>query len=64
MNIGELLPLIIPVLAIDLLLKAFAVYRIFKDEVNYFPKYVWVLVVLFISAIGPILFLTVGRKKE
>ena len=60
----EIIPLILPIVIIDIALKLFALYRLSKDEVASLSKPVWALIILIVSTIGPIIFLIFGRKKE
>ena len=58
------LPLIAPLLIIELTLVVIALVDLFRrQEVKYFPKWGWVLVILLINLIGPILYLIIGREE-
>jgi len=58
------LPLLIPVIIIELGFLVFALVLAIKNEVTYLPKWGWILIIVFINLIGPILFLIFGRKKD
>jgi len=58
------LPLLIPVIIIELGFLVFALVLAIKNEVAYLPKWGWILIIVFINLIGPILFLIMGRKKD
>ena len=58
------LPLLIPVIIIELGFLVFALVLAIKNEVAYLPKWGWILIIVFINLIGPILFLIMGRKKH
>jgi hypothetical protein len=63
-EIFRLLPFLIPVLLIQYGLMIFALVLAIKNEVNYLPKWGWVLIIVLINLIGSIVFLIIGRKKE
>ncbi|HGM1124199.1 TPA: PLD nuclease N-terminal domain-containing protein [Clostridioides difficile] len=64
-NLMEYLPLLIPVIILDLILIITALVHVLR-----YPNYkignkaIWIIVVLFISLIGPILYFTIGRGEE
>lgn len=58
--------LIIPIVAIQLILAAVAMVDLIrrdKSEIRGGNKLVWVPVILFITTIGAIVYLTVGKKS-
>jgi len=59
-NIGIVAPLI----AVTLLLMVIALIDLIKRPQTNGPKWVWALVILFISTIGPILYFIFGRKES
>jgi hypothetical protein len=63
-EIFKVLPFFIPVLLIQYGLMIFALVLIIKNEVNYLPKWGWILIIVLINLIGSIVFLIIGRKKE
>lgn len=64
MNEGiELLKLLAPVILLEFLLKVFCLVIIRKDKVKYFPKTVWVVIILLVSTLGPLSYLLFGREK-
>jgi hypothetical protein len=58
------IPLLIPLLIIQLGLMVIALWDLIKREETRGPKWVWVLVILFINFIGPIIYLVAGREDE
>jgi hypothetical protein len=70
MNIDSLeplmkyIPLLIPILLIQLGLEIFALVDLVKTPKTRGPKWVWALIILFVNMIGPIVYLTVGRERE
>jgi hypothetical protein len=63
-EILKLLPFLIPVILIQYGLMIFAIVQIIKNEVNYLPKWGWILIVVLVNIIGSVVFLIIGRKKE
>lgn len=55
--------LIVPLIVLQLILMIAALASWFKDEHVNGPKWVWLLVILFVNIFGPILYFLVGRKK-
>ncbi|AXU59536.1 phospholipase D/nuclease family protein [Clostridioides difficile 824] len=64
-NLMEYLPLLVPVIILDLILMITALVHVLRHP-NYKigNKAIWIIVVLFISLIGPILYFTIGRGEE
>ena len=58
------LPLLVPILVIQLALLAFALLDLVKREHTRGPKWVWLLVILLVNFIGPIIYFVVGREDE
>ena len=63
-ELTKYIPLLIPLLIIQLGLMIIALWDLVKREATRGPKWVWVLVILFINFIGPIIYLVVGREDE
>ncbi|MCB8926504.1 MAG: PLDc_N domain-containing protein [Ardenticatenaceae bacterium] len=57
------LPLLIPIILIQLTLVVFALADLLRRENTRGPKWVWVLVILFVNMIGPIIYFLVGRDE-
>ncbi len=62
-TIMEIVKLLAPFIVLELLLKIFCLYRLSKDEVKYFPKFAWALIIIFAATIGSVAYLMAGRKK-
>jgi hypothetical protein len=62
-NFHQLLPLLIPVVVIELGLFIIALVDIIRRPKTNGPKWMWVLI-CFIQIIGPIVYFIVGRKDE
>jgi glucose uptake protein GlcU len=61
----ENLQLIIPLLIIQLILLGVALVDLVRREkVKYLPKWVWAIIILLISMIGPVSYLIIGREED
>jgi hypothetical protein len=65
-TLEQALPLVIPLVAIQLGLAVFALWDLFKPErrVRGDSKIIWGLLIVFVGMIGPILYLVAGRREE
>lgn len=63
-ELKEFLPLLIPVLIIQLILIVVALLDWSKRETTRGPKWAWLLIILFVNLIGPILYFVVAREDE
>ncbi|MFF2483260.1 PLD nuclease N-terminal domain-containing protein [Paenibacillus sp. NPDC058071] len=63
LEIGKLLPIIAPLLVVQLLLVITAVVALTKAEHTRGPKWMWVLIILFVNLIGPVAFFIFGRRN-
>ncbi|MEI6046578.1 MAG: PLD nuclease N-terminal domain-containing protein [Chloroflexota bacterium] len=61
----EILPFLVPLILIELGLVIFALVDLFKAErrVKGGNKLIWALVILFVSTIGPLVYLIAGREE-
>jgi hypothetical protein len=62
--IVKFLPLLIPVLIIQLGLMIFALVDLAKTPKTRGPKWIWILIIIFVNMIGPIVYFIVGRERE
>jgi hypothetical protein len=64
-NLEELLPLLVPIIVIQLGLLVWALYDLTRPgrRVKGDSKVVWALIIIFINLIGPILYFLVGREE-
>ncbi len=62
----ELLGLLIPLIALQLILLVAAIYDLTRPErrVRGDNKIVWALVILFISLFGPLIYFLIGREDS
>jgi len=58
------LAILLPILIIQLILLVVALVDIIRSEQTNGPKWVWVLIVIFINIIGPILYFVIGRRNH
>ncbi len=58
------LPLLIPLFVIQLGLMITALIDLAKQEATRGPKWMWVLIILFVNMIGPIIYFVVGREEN
>ena len=59
---SKLIPLLIPVVIIELGLMIIALLDLIKRERTRGPKWVWALVIIVINIFGPIAYLLFGRQ--
>jgi Phospholipase_D-nuclease N-terminal len=60
----RLLPLLAPLVLIQLALLVAAVIDLARREATRGPKWVWLIVVLFVSFVGPLVYFLFGRREE
>ncbi|KPL79344.1 hypothetical protein ADN00_03185 [Ornatilinea apprima] len=60
----QYLPLLIPVFVVQLGLLIFALVDLLKREKTNGPKWLWVIIIVFVNMIGPIVYFIVGRRDE
>jgi len=58
------LPIIAPILIIQLILLIVSFIDLVKIEKTNGPKWLWVMIILFINIIGPILYFVIGRRSN
>ena len=62
--IKQYLPLLIPVILIQIILLIVALLDLVKRERTRGPKWVWAVVIVLVNIIGPIVYFIVGRREE
>ncbi|OCA81559.1 transcriptional regulator [Bacillus sp. FJAT-27225] len=60
---GISLGLLLPVLLISLILLVVALVDLVRSERTNGPKWVWALVIVMVSTLGPILYFVFGRRN-
>jgi hypothetical protein len=63
-QLQQLIPLLIPIALLQLGLMIAALIDLARRERTKGPKWVWLLVILLVSMIGPILYFVLGRQDE
>jgi uncharacterized membrane protein YhaH (DUF805 family) len=63
MEVADILPYLVPVILIELVLIVIALVDLARREHTRGPKWVWVLVIVFINLFGPIAYLLFGREE-
>jgi DMSO reductase anchor subunit len=63
-TLQEYIPLLIPLIAIQLVLMIVALLDLRRREKVRGSKWLWVLIIIFGEMIGPIVYFVVGRKEE
>ena len=58
------LPLLIPIMLLEMALMIAALLDLRKQPVTRGPKWAWVLVIVFINFIGPLLYFVLAREEE
>ncbi|MCM2677652.1 PLD nuclease N-terminal domain-containing protein [Alkalicoccobacillus plakortidis] len=55
---------IAPILILQCILMIIALVSCIREEKTNGPKWVWILIILFINLIGPVLYFVVGRRND
>jgi hypothetical protein len=63
-QLRQLIPLLIPIILIQFGLMVAALVDLIKRPKTRGPKWIWVIIVVFINLIGPIVYFIVGREEE
>ena len=63
-QLRQMLPLLAPILVLQLALMLLAVVDLFRDErqVRWVSKPLWALIIVFVNIIGPLAYFFVGRE--
>ena len=61
---AQYIPLLIPIIVLELGLMVFALLDLSKRTVTRGPKWVWIGVIVLLNMIGPILYFLFGRREE
>lgn len=60
---SEWIPFLIPIILVQLGLMIFALVDLTRRERTKGPKWMWALIIIFISTIGPVIYLMAGREE-
>lgn len=59
----NIIALLAPLIIIQFILVIVALIDLIRVEQTLGPKWMWVLIILFVTTIGPIIYFIVGRKR-
>jgi len=62
-EISQILPLLIPIIIIELGLMIWALIDLIKQPATRGPKWMWVLIIILVNFIGPIIYFIIGREE-
>jgi hypothetical protein len=62
--ITNYLPVLLPIAIIQLILLIVAIVDLVRIEKTNGPKWLWVIIILFLNIIGPILYFVIGRRSN
>jgi hypothetical protein len=63
-SLSNLLPIFIPIGIIQLILLIVSIVDLIRIEKTNGPKWLWVIIILFVNIIGPILYFVIGRRND
>lgn len=63
-DLTKLIPLLIPILLVQIALLVAAIVDLIRQPKTRGPKWVWVLVIVFVNIFGPIIYFIFGRQEE
>ncbi len=63
-ELTKFLPIILVLVAVQLVLMVIALTVCIRAEKTNGPKWGWALIIMFVSLIGPVLFFIFGRRNE
>jgi hypothetical protein len=62
-NLTKILPLLIPIVILQLGLQIFALVDVARREKTKGPKWIWVLVIIFGEILGSVIYFIFGRDE-
>jgi len=62
-NWNQWLPLLVPIVFLQLGLMIFALVDLIRRERTKGPKWAWALAIVLINFIGPVVYLVIGREE-
>lgn len=63
-ELRELIPLLVPILVIQVALIVVALLDLSKRTETRGPRWMWVFIIIFLNLLGPILYFVVGRDES
>jgi hypothetical protein len=66
MNIGDLLPILIPLAILELALLALGLYDLTRPDrkVKGGNKWIWAIIIVLVNFIGPLIYFFFGREES
>ncbi len=63
-QLRQVLPLVLPLLVLQVVLMLLALVDLFRDErqVRFVSKPIWALIIVFVNVVGPLAYFFVGRE--
>jgi len=62
--IQQYLPYLLPLIVIQLGLLVFALLDLLKRERTRGPKWMWIIIIIFVNIFGPVAYLLFGREES
>ncbi len=62
-QLKEWIPLLIPVVILELALMAAALIDLVRREKTKGPKWMWILIIVLVNIFGPIAYFLIGREE-
>ena len=59
----ELIQILAPIIILEAILAIVGIIAWFKTENTNGPRWLWLLIIIFITILGPILFFIIGRRQ-
>lgn len=56
--------IIAPIIVIQLILMATALVSCIRSRETNGPKWLWIVIIIFVNVIGPILYFVIGRRQQ
>ena len=63
-KLRELLPLLVPILLIQLALMVVALVDLIRRPKTRGPKWLWAVIIVLVNLLGPVLYFAFGRQDE
>lgn len=63
-SIARYVPLVIPIVLLELGLMVYALIDLSQRAATRGPKWAWILVIVLLNLVGPIIYLVYGRQEE
>ncbi|MEX1030163.1 MAG: PLD nuclease N-terminal domain-containing protein [Paenibacillaceae bacterium] len=56
--------IIAPILVLQFILMIVALISCIREEATNGPKWLWILVIVFVNLLGPVLYFVIGRRQN